>query len=367
MRNPIQPAGILLLVLTGSACAAVKGAEYQTGESLRELSSTPRTTGQNDRGSALNPATPALGAAVPLGPPGRLCLPEIEDDIFLRGLDATTPVPRPAPRSACPYSIELAVAADDAWEVFLDGQKLVPMNGSTEDHWRVPARYQTVVHSTGTNLVIGIHAKDVERVASGVLASVRVQRVNPPSILQPLVLQTGNGPGWYAFQPSPVKPTPPADWHTTPYLPFASDTQAEWAPATSAVACLGSWGGSATFLNNWASVSGGAAPTGWVWEADCEAEAASWRQENWYRIDVPVDYCPSDSPPPPPAGSCCTWTLSGHGAADGLFDTPPVQGCTTDTGSTPPQAICIDRIGCGWIPSLCKYRCGFDFWDWTCL
>jgi hypothetical protein len=365
MRSPITPAGILLLVLASSACASVKGAESRTGESPRELSSTPRPTGQNARGSALNPATPALGALVPRGPDGRFCLAEIEDDIWLRSREATTPVSRPALRPACPYSVELAITADDAWEVFIDGQKLIPMNGSAENDWRVPARYETVVHSSGSNLVIAIHAKDVEGVVSGVLASVRVQRVSPPSLFQPVVLQTGDGFGWYAFQPSLVSAIPPADWHTTPYLPFASGTQADWAPATPAAACLGSWSGSATFLNNWASVSGGAAPTGWVWELDCDAGAASWRQENWYRIDVPVDYCPIDSPPPD--GACCTWTLTSHNAADGLFDTPPIQGCTTDTGSTPPQASCIDRIGCGWIPSLCKFRCGFDFWNWSCL
>jgi hypothetical protein len=362
MRRSLYPLVGLALILASSACTSVHASTAPANSGYGAAQPSPEKH-QPAQGGQANADGPGSGTYPigPVGPPGRPCLPWVTEESWRHGAEAATVFQQP-PRPSCPYSIKLAVAADDAWDVFVGGQKLVPTNGSQENDWRTPARYETVVQGTGSSLVIGIHARDVSGVLSGVLASVRVQRLSPPSSLPPQVIPT-DSIGWYAFQPSSQAPTPPANWNTAPYLPFDPATEADWASATLASACTGVWGGNTTFLNNWTAASGGAPPTFWIWEQSCEANATSWRKENWYRLEVHLDYCPSETPPPLP---CCTWTITGHGAADGLFDIPPTPGCTTDASSSPATASCIDRVGCGWIPSLCKYSCGFDFWSWEC-
>jgi hypothetical protein len=265
--------------------------------------------------------------------------------------------------NVCQYSVELAVAADDAWEVFVDGTQLAPTNGSSQNLWTNPAAYKTVVNGNGSNVVIGIHARDVSSNLSGLLANVRIKRLTFQTGLPDFVVSTGNGNGWYAFQQPLLAPKPiPANWNTALYLPFDANTAADWAPATlAAPVCTSIWNANSTFLTNWTAASGGTAPNDWVWEFSCQANTKAWRKDNWYRLEVPLDYCPTEVPP---LVHGCTWQLNGHGEADGLYTTPPVLGCSTKT--SPPSAICVDRSACNWLPSLCKYRCGFDFWNWAC-
>lgn len=208
---------------------------------------------------------------------------------------------------SCGYRIELAMSADDAWEVYLDGVRLTPTTPNTENQWSKPAIYSALRYA-GQH-VLAVKANDASKVISGFIANVRI---NGQLLAGGLTTATTAWKAWTVPNSVPL-----ANWNSAPVLPGPN-----WGPVTvAATSCKNLWSGNATFVNNWTAAAWGAGTKEWVWTKNCVAQQPGWQATNFYRLELNL---PVSQPPVPiPAGQVACYGGAMNATYCGIFGSPP--------------------------------------------
>jgi hypothetical protein len=188
--------------------------------------------------------------------------------------------------ASCPSSAELALAADDKWEVYSDGVRLKPTDATNlESSWTKPAKYALSLGAG--HHVLAVHASDVNGSTSGLIANLKM-----------LGLPYGGGltDAHTRWKVLATGATPPASWMTAPTLAWGT-------PPVATDACQNSWAANTTFTAAWKSLTVDASPRAWVWNRACGATTSGWQKDNWYRFELDVR-CTTGSTTCPEGTAC---------------------------------------------------------------
>ncbi|HXI59830.1 MAG TPA: hypothetical protein VNO55_27370 [Polyangia bacterium] len=226
------------------------------------------------------------------------------------------------PSATCPWTGELAVSADNVWDVYVDGLRVKPTDTTNvETDWRRPAKYALSLKA-GPH-VIAVHAADSAGGRSGFIGNLSLFGMPAGGGL------TEANSDWQVLA---AHETPPADWTTAAGLPWV-------APPVATDACQAFWGQDAAFAANWKKLVGSLSPKAWVWNRACDSMQPGWQKNNWFRLVVNAT-CDAGSTTCPEGTACPLRDANGNTADIGICKAGACQVMACDELS-----VAVDAVG----------------------